>query len=183
MGLKNKPDINFQNAYTQVPSVGKSYNVICIEGVSWASGETLRLPILGLPHIDKREVGTEDGTLLHQHIDVRFITDAELKSMGWNLKTQGAFVLGKGKFKKNDSITTRCWWEVREMLRDFSYTPCVRERKKFTKKYVGCKMEGMKCPHQGIDIKSVPFQKHEGKKIRVCPGHLLMFDKKNVCIG
>lgn len=184
MGLQNKPDPDFPNAYTSKSlCIGMPYNVICMDGNSWHTGERVCLPILGLPHIDDRAVGSEDGTQLHQHIDMRFLTSKELESMNWKPSTQGALILGRGRwFQEGDIVTTTCWWEVREMLRDFSYTPCSTERKEFIGKYVGCKLDSqMRCPHQGFDLTQVNFQKHKGKKVRVCPGHLLMFDKNGVC--
>ena len=164
------------------PTVGKMYYVICMTGTSYFSGEKLWLPILGRPHIDDRSVGTEDGTHFHVHVDMRFMTEHELQSMDWTTDTQGAWYVGSKEFQGTATyMKSYCRWEAREMKREFCYTPGPY-RQGFTDKYLGRK-DCRRCPHQGINLKQVPVQEHNGQQIKVCPGHRLIFDNNMECVG
>lgn len=150
--------------------IGKTYDVLCISATSHKNQKNYFVPVLGEPHIDAPTLGP-DGTRRHWHLDYRFMTDDEVENFWYKGGQPGIYI--------ESPTLAIVKFQQRKMMRYFDNSIyCGEARKKFEELYVGQKAKYGKCPHQGFDIGEENLCEVNGRKIYICPGHHLCFDKK-----
>jgi hypothetical protein len=154
--------------------VGEKYDVRCVNARS-NKDHPLALyfvPVLGEPHIDPPSLGP-DGTKWHWHLDYRFMTDKELDLFAVTDYNQPGISVST---KDQSRFTIRI--ERRKMLREFRKTIYTSNgHRVFERPFIGKKVVCGRCPHQGMEVTEENMCVVDGKKLYVCPGHHLVFNK------
>lgn len=153
--------------------VGEEYDVRCIRATSDVDRKSYFVPVLDEPHIDPPALGP-DGTKFHWHLDYRFFTQEENHLFWVDTTKQPAIRISVRNMALLTFETQR-----RRMLRDFSKTIYTGSyRSDFERPFIGKKAECGKCPHRGMEITEESSCVVNGRKVYVCPGHHLVFNKK-----
>lgn len=159
------------NQLTAPPIIGRYYLVPCVL-MPDKNGAADLMPIFGDSH-DDREIG---ATFEHWHFDFRFFSQRQLRRHGRPLYA----MVAKVEFSIGRTVRRlKC-------KRQFPEWPGLDERREwgttgeaFLRRVqslcAGRKLCGMRCPHKGFDLSSIPADE---KGIVTCPGHGLRFNLK-----
>lgn len=146
------------------------------------ASENQEVPITGLPHEDNDINGT---SVLHVHLDLRFISDLKLSHFGYAktiidclfLKVKGSGFAPIIGIDKNQKVLEKPFTCVRN-YGDISHW-YVNDIKKLAKEYkktnVKLNLKCKICPHNGAYLNSITPNK---LGVITCPNHGLSFNSK-----
>jgi hypothetical protein len=160
--MENCPKANDQKELI----LGNKYNVLCVRARFFNHNKEFLLPTFGTEHIDGPEVPSNTQGQNHIHVDYRFCTIEEIITMDkLNISIQTSVLVDNNSgFQWQTRIYARIWnilTHPQETLQD---------------KYRFCKLINNICPHQGINLATIPPMLVNERKQVICPGHSLRWN-------